>query len=208
MDNSTLISHYQKLLSDHGDDAKALQHFDQKSQLKRFEVLSSYIPQESFTALDIGCGLGHLQTYLAETKKNFHYHGADIVPEFITMCRKKFSGNSNVSFSQTDLLENNEGLAKSYDYVIICGIFNNKVDDNWGFLTSMITKAFALTTHTLSFNLLSTYVDHQAKELYYVDPCVVFDYCKKNLSRKVTLRHDYIVKEGSIPYEYTIHVTK
>jgi hypothetical protein len=60
----------------------------------------------------------------------------------------------------------------------------------------------------IAFNAMSTYVDFQVDDLYYSNPLAVFDFCKKNLSRKVTLKHDYILREGSIPFEYVIYVYK
>jgi len=40
------------------------------------------------------------------------------------------------------------------------------------------------------------------EDLYYADPCFIFDYCKRNFSRNVALLHDYEL------YEFTIIVRK
>jgi hypothetical protein len=71
-----------------------------------------------------------------------------------------------------------------------------------------IKSMFNACTKGIALNAMSTYVDFQADNLYYTDPLEIFDYCKRNLSRKVTLRHDYLVKENSIPFEYCIYVYK
>ena len=43
----------------------------------------------------------------------------------------------------------------------------------------------------LAFNLLTTYVDWRKDDLYYADPGRYFDFCRRELSRYVTLVHDY-----------------
>ena len=53
-----------------------------------------------------------------------------------------------------------------------------------------------------SFNLLTSYVDWEEDHLYYGDPGVFFEYCKRKHSRFVTLLHDYPL------YEWTIAVRK
>jgi hypothetical protein len=55
-----------------------------------------------------------------------------------------------------------------------------------------------------AFNCLTIYSDsdHRKSELYYADPLYLFDYCKKNFSKNVTLLHDY----GE--YDFTILVKK
>ena len=75
-------------------------------------------------------------------------------------------------------------------------------------MISTIDKMFLACEKGISFNAMSTYVDYQDEILYYSNPLDIFDYCKRNLTRKVVLRHDYLVKADSIPYEYTIYLYK
>ena len=39
-------------------------------------------------------------------------------------------------------------------------------------------------------------------DLYYADPCALFDYCKRSFSRNVALLHDYEI------YDFTLLVRK
>jgi SAM-dependent methyltransferase len=209
MDNEKLVLHYQELLSKHGNTAKTLQHFDEYSQGERFRILTSVIDVMSFSVLDVGCGLGHLASFLNNTKKKFNYLGTDIVPEFVSLSKENFKSYPNIQFEHKDVFETDQMNGDNlYDYVIMCGIFNNKMDDNWIFLTEALQKAYKMANKAVAVNLLSTYVDYQDKDLYYCDPLQIFDYCKKSVSKKVSLRHDYIVKKGSVPYEYTIYLYK
>ena len=55
-----------------------------------------------------------------------------------------------------------------------------------------------------SFNCLTKYSDAEKMmdNLFYADPCDLFDYCKWNFSKQVALLHDYGL------YEFTIIVRK
>jgi hypothetical protein len=75
-------------------------------------------------------------------------------------------------------------------------------------MLNTIKKMYEVCGKGVAFNAMSTYVDFQADDLYYSDPLEIFDYCKRNLTRKVVLRHDYLVKENSIPFEYAIYLYK
>jgi hypothetical protein len=55
-----------------------------------------------------------------------------------------------------------------------------------------------------AFNVLTKYsdVEFMRKELYYADPCFLFDYCKRAFSKNVALLHDYN------QYDFTLIVRK
>ena len=54
----------------------------------------------------------------------------------------------------------------------------------------------------LSFNLLSSFVDWRSDQLYYGDPGLFLNWCKKHFEAHVTLYHDYDL------YEWTMIVRK
>ncbi len=202
-----LTKHYQELFSKYGDDSRALQHADEESQTNRFKELLKEIPQDKKASfIDFGCGLGHLANYLDEKELISDYHGIDIVPEFIEHAAKKFSQKENINFHLLNILKD-EPQFSPVDYVLVSGTYNNKMDNNEEFLFSSLEKLFKLTKKTMAINLLSSYVDYKDDSLFYIDPKEVFDFAKK-LTPLVTLRHDYSLKEGSFPYEYTVHFHK
>ncbi len=53
---------------------------------------------------------------------------------------------------------------------MINGVFNNRMTDNWSFLTLALDRLFRATKKGLAFNCLSTYVDYRDEHLYYADP--------------------------------------
>ena len=200
-----LKTHYQELFREHGNAAASVQYSDSVSQYKRFEILAG-ISSELKSVTDVGCGLAHLYDYLKSKGYQGKYHGLDFVPEFIEANKLTYAQDANCSFQVFDILK--QDIPQGSDYLLLSGVFNNKMDNNRDFMFNGIQKMFEACNKGVAFNAMSTYVDFQADNLYYSDPLEVFDFCKRNLSKKVCLRHDYLVKENSIPFEYAIYIYK
>ncbi|WP_448213114.1 class I SAM-dependent methyltransferase [Colwellia sp. MEBiC06753] len=202
---SDLKQYYQNLLATHGPSVEAVQHVSTESQYKRFEILTSIAPDIN-SIIDVGCGLGDMYAYLLQHKYQGKYLGLDFVEEFVAAAKESFQAHSKAGFDTFDITQQN--LPHGYDYILLSGVFNNKMLDNEAFMLESIRKMYAACNKGVAFNAMSTYVDFFNDELYYADPLKVFDFCKKELTSKVVLKHDYIVKEGSIPYEFTIFLYK
>jgi hypothetical protein len=198
--------HYKELFDKYGVNPKSVQYTDKATQIKRFEILSQIDPKMS-SVTDFGCGLGDLYLYL---KDSFGYHGKylglDFVPDFVHSCNKIFSNDPNANFIIFDI--KNDELLEINDYVLLSGVFNNKTPDNYDFMYNTIRKMFAYANKGVAFNSMSTYVDYQEEHLFYTNPLEVFDFCKREITSKVVLRHDYQVKENIIPFEYCIYLYK
>lgn len=201
-DLSLLRQHYSRLLKEHGDSPQGVQWTDRQTQELRMAILTEIGDLRSAKVLDFGCGTGHLlafmQRHLAFTGE---YVGYDLSAEMIATAQKKFPG---ARFEQRDILA--EGVPEDFDFVLISGVFNNRIGDNWGLMTSILRCLFPHTRKGLAFNALSTYVDFFDPGLFYVSPEKVFRFCKEQLSPCVCLRHDYLIKPGIIPFEFTIYV--
>ncbi len=196
-------NYYKKLLKSHGFSLAALHWNHRGAQYKRFEILSCIDPQMK-SVVDIGCGLGDMAGYLCKKNYRGQYLGLDFVEEFIDFAKKKFSKNFN--FRVFDVWK--ENIPTGYDYVVLSGVFNVKTRQSKKFMLQTISKMFKACKKGVAFNVMSTYVDYQDKLLYYSNPLEIFDYCKKYLTRRVVLRHDYVVKKGAFPYEYTMYLYK
>ena len=132
------------------------------------------------------------------------YLGLDFVPPFIDHDISKYRNDRRARFQLFDIAT--EDFPRGYDYLFLSGVFNNRTDTNKQFMLDTIIKMFDACNKGVAFNAMSTYVDYYDDALYYSDPLDTFDFCKKTLTRKVTLRHDYIVRDNSIPFEYTIYL--
>ncbi|MET4578307.1 class I SAM-dependent methyltransferase [Ottowia thiooxydans] len=200
-----LQQHYQHLFQAHGDSAQAVQYTDSPSQFRRFQVLREIAP-ELGSVVDLGCGLGHFRDHLRATGFTGNYLGLDFVQDFVDYGNAKHAKDPLTSFQHCDLL--GDDYPQGHDTYVICGVFNNKMPNNAGFMQAVIEKAFAAAQRYVAFNAMSTYVDFEASDLYYTDPREVFDFCKKNLTRRVSLRHEYLVRDDRPPFEYTVYLYK
>ena len=90
------------------------------------------------------------------------------------------------------------------EYCVASGIFNVRLDHsdrNWSdYLYHMLEVMNKFTKTGFAFNCLSNYSDENKRrnDLFYADPCELFDHCKNSYSQNVTLLHDYGL------YEFTI----
>ena len=198
--------HNTQLYQKFGPSPQAVQWSSKQTQKKRFEVLCNIL-KKTDSVIDIGCGLGDMLEFL-RNEKNFtgRYLGLDFVPDFINYANAKFQNDTKAEFSIFDI--NNDTLPNNFDTIMMSGVFNNLMDDNWKFITNTLQKIFQATNRVVSINALSTYVDYQDSGLYYTNPIELFDFCKTEISPKLTLHHDYLVKENSIPFEFTMHLYK
>lgn len=189
--------HYQKLLLEHGDAAESAQYSSRDSQFRRFAALARIGNIRGMRILDYGCGTACLRDYLRQINQEpSWYHGVDIVEDFFDIACKKVP---NGFFSLPDQMG-----AENYDYAFISGVFNNIRSGNRAFWQETVASLFLRCEVGVAFNLMSTYVDYQDPSLFYEDPCLAFDFVKRHITPYVSINHDYLAKEGSIPFEYTI----
>lgn len=205
--NNKLKRYYQKLFEEFGDDPRSVQHVSFKEQCVRFEILTAEIDCEE-SLIDLGCGLADMVSYLTSIHYKGKYLGIDFVPEFIDYASIKYADISFANFKVLDLLK--ESLPKEYDYIVMSGIFNNRLesDSNNKFLLETIIKAFEACQRGVFFNGLSTFVDFKEPHLYYADPLLLFNFIKTNITPFVCLKHDYVIRDGGFPYEFTIKMYK
>ena len=154
--------------------------------------------------LDFGCGIGYLYSYLKKKIKfNGEYVGYDISNEMINFANKKYK---NVRFENKDILL--DKINERFDYVIINGTFNNKINQNLDWIKKTLKILFKKTNKAIAFNNITSYVDYFDKKLYYAQPEKIFNFCKSELSPLVSLRHDYQIKDKKLPYEFTTYIYK
>jgi len=91
-----------------------------------------------------------------------------------------------------------------FDWVLISGVFNNKISDNEKFFRDHVGMLWRRCRQGMSFNLMSRWVDYEDPELWYAQPEEVFAFMK-SLTPYVTLRNDYVVKDTRVPFEFVIY---
>jgi len=195
--------YYTEKLILHGATPQGVDWNSPESQTVRFEQLLKVREDNSpFTINDYGCGYGALIDYLVRAGCDFKYRGFDISEAMVAKARELHEGKGPYSFV-TD-----ESLMTPADYTVASGVFNVKMnasDEEWErHVLRTIDTIARLSTKGFAFNVLTRYADPELMrpDLYYADPCFLFDYCRRRYSRWVTLLHDYGL------YEFTILVRR
>jgi SAM-dependent methyltransferase len=201
-DIEALSAHYGGLVKRHGDAPEGAQYADRESQERRMAVLSEIGVAKDSKVLDFGCGTGQLLSFL-QRSLGFagEYVGYDISPEAIALAR---SNHPSGRFEVRNILE--QPSEERFDFVLVSGVFNNRISDNRAFFEAISRRLIQQADVGYAFNMLSRFVDYFDDGLYYEDPLHAFRFCKEELSPLVTLRHDYSVRAGSIPFEFTVYV--
>ncbi len=200
---SHVAQYYGEKILQHGTTARGVDWNSAESQLLRFEQLLKIHRGESFfTVNDYGCGYGALAAYLTQQRKRFEYRGLDVSGAMIASGKKLHRAKKRVRFFTQ------EAALAPADYTVASGIFNVKLgttNQKWKEYVLYTLKAMdRLSTKGFSFNMLTRYSDKERMrpDLYYADPLFLFDFCKRNFSKKVALLHDYEL------YEFTMLVKK
>jgi len=193
--------YYTQKIEEFGPVPQGVDWNSEHGQLLRFQKLCNILDGDvEYSLNDVGCGYGSLLK-IAMTDKLKKYNGFDLSDKMIEIARKNYMQNSKVSFYRGEINE----IA---DYSIASGIFNvkfeNKESDWLEYIFKTLDKMNHFSSKGFSFNFLTSYSDAHRKrnDLYYADPCMIFDYCLRKFSRKVSLLHDYDL------FEFTILVKK
>ncbi|QTL34232.1 class I SAM-dependent methyltransferase [Pseudoalteromonas viridis] len=205
MNPNELRRYYQERYKQFGNDPASVQHVSKASQDARFRIIQQYMDKEA-SILDLGCGLGDMLKYIRMNGHTGCYLGCDFVPEFIESALSTLNWDKKSQFRVFDIEA--DTLPGGYDFIVMSGIFNNRLENNEAFLYNTLKKTFASANKGVIFNLLSTYVEFEDPELFYISPLDVFDFCKRQLTPYVTLKHNYVTKPGGFPYEYTMVLHK
>ena len=109
----------------------------------------------------------------------------------IAAARVRFASNPAVTFEVAD-----RPLTEA-DFGVASGTFTLRLGRSDEQCLASMTEALDAIDSTsragFAFNCLTSYSDAPKMRdyLYYPDPCVVFDLCKRRWSRHVALLHDY-----------------
>lgn len=171
-----------------------------ESQETRFEQLAKIVPdlKVPFSIDDYGCGYGELIAWLEARGAAADYLGIDIAPKMVEKARE-LHGDRFAAGSVSP---------RKADYAVASGILNVKLAtgvEEWeDHVRTTLESMHERCVRGFAFNCLTSYSDkeYMRDDLYYADPAVYFEFCKRNFSRNVALLHDYEL------YEFTILVRK
>jgi SAM-dependent methyltransferase len=198
-----LAGYHSGMLADHGETPGGVGWNGEEAQVRRFEQLVKVIDRPGgFSLNDVGCGYGALLDFLEPRYRDVAYTGWDVSSDMINAAKARYADRANARFRVSG------EPTESADFGIASGIFSmrfGRTDAEWGeYVKAMLDVLNHTSRRGFAFNSLTLYSDpdKMRKELYYADPCVLFDHCKRNYSRNVALLHDYDL------YDFTILVRK
>jgi SAM-dependent methyltransferase len=200
-----LNQYFSEKLDTFGATPQGVDYNGPDAQALRFEQLVKVIdPSQKFTVIDYGSGYGALFDFLNQKGWGFEYYGIDLIEKMVLAGRETHKGYSNAHFT-TD-----EKEVPLVDYLLAGAIFNIKMEapyEEWQEFTLKILRNMdGLCSKGFSFNMLTKYSDAdrmaERPDLFFGDPLLFFDFCKRNFSRNVALLHDYGL------YDFTILVRK
>lgn len=199
-----VAQYYSEKFAAHGQTPRGVDWNGEASQRLRFSQLAKIIAgdTEVFSLTDLGCGYGALLDDLLVRYPGVSYLGVDIASAMIDAAKSIHVASPNVRFI---CAAEPDGIS---DYMVASGIFNVRLtwtDAAWfEYLSATLEMMDRGSARGFAFNCLTSYSDREKMrdDLYYADPCRLFDLCKRRYSRDVALLHDYGL------YEFTILVRK
>ena len=192
-----VISFFDRALMMYGDSPDAVR-WTPEGQQKRYECLLAIDNDLSGKKiLDYGCGKGDFYQFLKDRNISAEYTGYDINENLISLAEKKFP---DCTFKVFDIEKDN--LIKEFDYIILCGVFNLKIQHIEDSIKNILIHLFKQCRIALAFNALSAHDPKKSYELNYLYPEDMMKFAFNQLSPYVSLLHD------RIPYDFTMFVRR
>jgi len=193
--------YYEGRLHEHGATARGVDWKSESSQILRFRQLERLWEDEPDVSLvDYGCGYGALAEHIRARGHRGPYTGFDISRDMADAAVRRGQQLRDCRWTA------DRGQVQAADYAVASGIFNVKLDaseEDWrAYMFRTIADLASLGTRGFAFNALTSYsdADKRRADLHYADPLELFEHCRCNYSRFVTVVHDYPL------YEFTILV--
>ncbi len=199
--------YYENRLSQFGPTPRGVDWNSAESQALRFDKLLELLvenrhPDEpAVSLLDVGCGYGALLDHLKAIGLAVDYRGFDVSEAMVDAARARHQASQSVFTSRVAALE-------PASFAVASGIFNVKLHhsvEQWrAYVLETLDSLHGLSTRGFAFNMLSTYSDPEKRreDLFYADPCEMFDLCTRRFAARVALLHDYPL------FEFTVLVRK
>ena len=199
-----IVDYFDATLKKHGSTPKGVDWNSEIPQNLRFEQLLKVIhTTDKFSILDYGCGYGALLNYLQEHDYSFSkYVGYDISEMMINKARTIHAKRNAITFT-TEFQQ-----ISKIDYTVASGVFNMKLETpntTWTeYVLSCLNDINDKSKKGFAITFLTKYsdVEKMRADLYYADPCFLFDHSKRHYAKNVAILHDY----GA--YDFTLIIRK
>ncbi|MGH9266531.1 MAG: class I SAM-dependent methyltransferase [Acidimicrobiales bacterium] len=198
-DLSPIAGLYDESLRSHGETPMGVGWRTEDSQRLRFDKLLTVLEGADGGPIevnDLGCGYGALFEHLEQRATPVtSYVGYDISDDMLRAAAQRVPpGRGRLVRSDTVTLD--------ADYSFASGIFNVRLEadeEAWSaYVRATVRNLAAHSRRGFAFNLLTTYCDYREDHLFYGDPRWWFDWCKREVTSRVALLHDYPLFEWTL----------
>ena len=194
-----LAGHYESCFLEHGRTPQGVDWPNAEDLATRFEVMLGVVRPGAgrVSLLDLGCGPGLLVDHLERTQRraDLDYAGVDLSEPMLASARAAWPG---LSFERRDILA--DPLPElSVDYVILNGVLTERVtaprEEMVAFAIDLLAAAFSAARIGIAFNVMSKLVDWERDDLFHWGYDEMAAALAPRLSRHMTIRADYGLRE-------------
>jgi len=194
-----IVDRHRDALLRHGVHPNALYWSSREIQEVRFGVLAEIGVGSGDRVLDVGCGFGDLNGFLAARGIEVDYTGIDLSPDLLESARRL---HPDAAFVEGDLfdLDPEDG---AFDWVLLSGALNEQLGDDGGYARRTIARMARAARRGVAFNLLDARNRWVASrpDLQSFEPDAVLAHCRE-LGAEATLR------EGYLDNDFTVHLRR
>ncbi|MDA8168331.1 MAG: class I SAM-dependent methyltransferase [Nitrospiraceae bacterium] len=190
LEKEYLISHYSKLMGTLGETPAAL-GWTKAGQIERYNaVLRMKGLSDGSSVLDFGCGMGDLYPFLGERFPRLDFTGLDINPKLVSIAQRRYQTDGNACrFGVFD--SGKDQFARSYDFSVICGVFNQRLEHAVESAKNAVRKVWDVTKKALFFDALSDSAPAKDFTLQYYNLSEMRDFAR-------TLSGDFEISGGIV----------
>ena len=184
---------YRKRALEHDLPERRVGWRSRRNQELRFGSLVKVGDLSGQRILDLGCGLGCLYGFLKNQGWEGEYTGYDLLGFMVKGAAKRFPG---VHFEKRNFLENPP--ERTWDYILINGVFNHKVKDNWTWIEEMVQLSLNKAKKGVAFNILVTGQGWGDEDLFYADPHELESRAARWTGGNYRLLRDYLDEDMAV----------
>jgi len=180
-----VVDFFSKKLSLFGDTPASV-GWTPEGQKLRYEGILRLLPLEGKSILDFGCGKGDFYGFIKQKGIKAKYTGIDINKKLIDVAAGNYP---EAKFAALDI--DSEKLQETFDFIILCGVFNLAIQGAKEAVENTLRKLFYHTGKTLLFNCLSAHSKIKDTNLIYFDPLEMLSTAFQ-ITESATLYHNLI----------------
>jgi SAM-dependent methyltransferase len=198
--SALMKSHHAEVFKRHGCTPQGVDWGPQEDRfwLRHNNFMKLIERDASCSLLDVGCGYGAFLD--APTAVKIEYTGIDIVEEAAQQGKAR---HPEATFLSGNFLDHSFEPG-TFDYAICNGIMTQKLTATIGemdaYTKAICRKMFLMCRKGIAFNMMTSYVNFTAPNLFYKSPSEMLTWTMSELSPSVMLDHSYPL------YEFMIYV--